>query len=302
MPFLEKSNWVVLVVAVPTLLIYLALVVPQVLSEPVAEIPWVEPMILAIVGFVVANILGNVVFAALNPREAELNDQRDQEIDRFGERVGNWLIVAGAIAALILAMARADHFWIADHRSPDTVSRQHLRRVNVGLSEAEAKSEHWYREIFIHSEIYRRLPDVGAVVHTHAPHSIALGTLSGADRVRPTTNPGANLGAFIPIYPQTGLIETPENAQKLAGTLQGQNGVLLRGHGAVVVGGTLEQAVLRAIYLELEARYQLMARAAGVPLFYGPEETARFSKTTAVEHAWDYYVEKVQALLPPKGQ
>jgi len=114
MPFLEKSNWVVLVVAVPTLLIYLALVVPQVLSEPVAEIPWVEPMILAIVGFVVANILGNVVFAALNPREAELSDQRDQEIDRFGERVGNWLIVAGAIAALVLAMARADHFWIAN--------------------------------------------------------------------------------------------------------------------------------------------------------------------------------------------
>jgi hypothetical protein len=66
------------------------------------------------VGFVAAIILGNVVFAALNPRDAELNDQRDQEIDRFGERVGNWLIVAGAIAALVLAMARADHFWIAN--------------------------------------------------------------------------------------------------------------------------------------------------------------------------------------------
>ncbi len=68
MTFLEKSNWVVLVVAVPTLLVYVAVVVPQVLSEPIAEVSWVQPMIVAIVGFVVANVLGNVVAAASNPR------------------------------------------------------------------------------------------------------------------------------------------------------------------------------------------------------------------------------------------
>jgi hypothetical protein len=105
---------VTLVVSVPTLLIYAALVVPQVLSTPIAEVSWVQPMIFTIVGFVVANILGNVVAAASNPREADKNDQRDREIDHFGERVGNWLIIAGSIAALVLAMAMADQFWIAN--------------------------------------------------------------------------------------------------------------------------------------------------------------------------------------------
>jgi uncharacterized membrane protein len=114
MAFLEKSNWVVLVVGVPTLLVYLVVVVPQLLGQPIAEVAWVEPMIATIVVFVVANILGNVVAAASNPREADRNDERDREINRFGERVGNWLIVAGSIAALVLAMARADHFWIAN--------------------------------------------------------------------------------------------------------------------------------------------------------------------------------------------
>ena len=114
MTFLEKSNWVVLVVAVPTLLVYAALIVPQVLSRPIAEVSWVQPMILAIVAFVVANVLGNVVAAATNPTEADKNDERDREIDRFGERVGNWLLVAGTIGALVLAMAEADHFWIAN--------------------------------------------------------------------------------------------------------------------------------------------------------------------------------------------
>ena len=114
MTFLEKSNWVVLIVGVPTILLYAVLVVPQVLSEPITEVSWVEPMILAIVGFIVANVLGNVAAAASNPREADRKDQRDQEIDRFGERIGNWLIAAGAIAALVLAMAEAEHFWIAN--------------------------------------------------------------------------------------------------------------------------------------------------------------------------------------------
>jgi hypothetical protein len=114
MAFLEKSNWVVLVVGVPTLLVYLVVVVPQVLGQPIAEVAWVQPMIATIVVFVVANIVGNVVAAASNPREADRNDERDREIDRFGERIGTWLIVAGSIAALVLAMARADHFWIAN--------------------------------------------------------------------------------------------------------------------------------------------------------------------------------------------
>jgi hypothetical protein len=114
MAFVEKSNWVVLVVSVPTLLVYAALVVPQVLSQPIAEVAWVQPMIFTIAGFVVANVLGNVVAAASNPSEADKNDERDREIDQFGERVGNWLIVAGSLTALVLAMARADHFWIAN--------------------------------------------------------------------------------------------------------------------------------------------------------------------------------------------
>ena len=114
MTFLEKSNWVVLIVGVPTLLVYMAVVVPQVLGKSIAEVSWVQPMIFTIAGFVVANILGNVVAAATNPREAAKNDQRDREIDHFGERVGNWLMIAGSIIALVLAMTTADRFWIAN--------------------------------------------------------------------------------------------------------------------------------------------------------------------------------------------
>ena len=41
-----------------------------VLSKPIAEVSWVQPMIFAIVGSIVANVLGNVVAAVSNPGEA----------------------------------------------------------------------------------------------------------------------------------------------------------------------------------------------------------------------------------------
>jgi NADH:ubiquinone oxidoreductase subunit 6 (subunit J) len=114
MTFLEKSNWVALVVAVPTLIFYAAMVVPQALSRPIAEVSWVQPMIYTIVAFILLNILGNIVAAASNPKEAEAKDQRDKEIDHFGERVGSTLIIAGSCVALFVAMAKGDHFWIAN--------------------------------------------------------------------------------------------------------------------------------------------------------------------------------------------
>jgi len=114
MAFLEKSNWVVLVVAVVTLVTYGGTIVGQVLSEPVAEIGWVQPMIYSIVGFVVLNVVGNVIAAATNPKEADKSDQRDKEINAYGERVGNYLVIAGAIVALALTMVAADRFWIGN--------------------------------------------------------------------------------------------------------------------------------------------------------------------------------------------
>ena len=114
MAFLEKGNWVVLLVAVVTLLTYGGTTASQALSKPVAEIGWVQPMIVSIVAFIVANILGMIIVAASNPKEADKSDQRDKEIDRFGERVGNYLIIAGSCGALVLAMAEADRFWIGN--------------------------------------------------------------------------------------------------------------------------------------------------------------------------------------------
>jgi hypothetical protein len=48
---------------VPTLVVHVALVVPRVRGKPIAEVAWVQPMIVAFIAFIVANIVGNVVAA-----------------------------------------------------------------------------------------------------------------------------------------------------------------------------------------------------------------------------------------------
>ncbi len=185
-------------------------------------------------------------------------------------------------------------FRISDHRSPNEVTVDHIKEVEIEITPEAVEEQGLYREVFIHSSIYRELPEVKAIVHTHAPYAVALGTLQRSDnnKVFPTTNPGANLGNFIPVFQPVGLISTPEKGMALARTLQGQNGVLLRGHGTVVVGTTLEQAVLRAIYLEFEARTQIRSRSAGEPIPYTTSESDLFKRTVAVEHAWHYYLDK----------
>ncbi len=114
MAFLEKSNWVVLALVPVALVIYLAMLLPAMQGKTIAEVDFAGPMIVNIVFFIVANIIGNIVAAITNPAEADKKDQRDKEIERHGERVGNSMIIIGSCAALFLAMARQDYFWIAN--------------------------------------------------------------------------------------------------------------------------------------------------------------------------------------------
>ena len=114
MAFHEKANWVILLVSIPVLVVYLVIILPQALTEPIGDVPFAQPMVGAIVAFIALCIAGMILAAATNPAEAEKQDERDTQIDQLGERVGNSLIAVGSVVALILALIEADHFWIAN--------------------------------------------------------------------------------------------------------------------------------------------------------------------------------------------
>ncbi len=114
MSFEEKSAWIMGVVATGSYGVYLAIVLGMAGTMPLAEVPYVAPLLWTIGASIVASIALHILLGIISPKEAGKKDQRDREIYRFGEYIGQSFVVIGGVAALLLAMAEVDHFWIAN--------------------------------------------------------------------------------------------------------------------------------------------------------------------------------------------
>ena len=71
-------------------------------------------MVWTIVGAIAAGIVGGIVLGISSGKGGAQRDERDRQIERFGDRVGNGFVVIGGVGALVLALLSADHFWIAN--------------------------------------------------------------------------------------------------------------------------------------------------------------------------------------------
>ncbi|MBB2913004.1 hypothetical protein FHS43_004299 [Streptosporangium becharense] len=114
MPFEEKLAWIMAGVSTAAYATYLTLLLVRAGSTPLAEVPYVPAMLWTIGAAILAGIVLRVVAAAMAPQDAGQRDQRDREINRFGEHAGQSFVVVGGVVACVLAMARVDQFWIAN--------------------------------------------------------------------------------------------------------------------------------------------------------------------------------------------
>ena len=150
-------------------------------------------------------------------------------------------------------------------------------------------------EFHIHTEIYRRRPDVNAVAHTH-PLWSTLFSMAG-ERVQPVTMQAAVMGP-IQLFEKTASINQKSLAEELAATLGAHRVVMLRSHGAVVVGADIVEAFVLGIYLEETARRQYLARAIGTPYALAAAEVEKIGGSLRKPHllrkVWDYHHAKLR--------
>jgi hypothetical protein len=114
MSYEEKGTWVYLVACLGAYGVYLAIVLGRLASTPAAQVPYVSVLLWTTGGSILASIVGRILVETASPSGSRRSDVRDKEIYRFGEYASRWFIVAGAGAALGMAMARWDDFWIAN--------------------------------------------------------------------------------------------------------------------------------------------------------------------------------------------
>ena len=157
------------------------------------------------------------------------------------------------------------------------------------------------KEVQIHTAIYRARPDVGGVVHTHQTLATIFGVV--ARPILPILHVEAPLVAKgIPIYPSPELIETPELGDLVANTLADNPLCHLQGHGIVTVGKDVEEATIRAIWLERLARANLLAAQLGTPRVIPPDEIARLAAPmVGTDVRWAYYSSLLEDDAPLAG-
>lgn len=114
MSFEEKGTWVFAGIAIVLAVIYFATILGQLPTTAVGDIDYQGSMLAAIGATIVLTIVGYIGVAMSSPKDANQADERDRDINRFGEYVGGSLLAFGMIVPFALAMAEAPHFWIAN--------------------------------------------------------------------------------------------------------------------------------------------------------------------------------------------
>ena len=169
--------------------------------------------------------------------------------------------------------------YVAGHvtvRLPDGEGRFLMKPAGIGLEEmtpdniitVDREGERVggtmprHSEVFIHSEVLRVRSDIAAVVHTHPPHAVAFSSLGRP--LLPVGNDGAIFCAGVPVFSETtDLIINQARGRAVARCLGDHQALILRNHGIVTAGRSIEEAVWLALKLERACRVQLMAEAAG---------------------------------------
>lgn len=114
MTLTEKRAWITLVVTVVGYAAYVVTILRRVDGRSLPEVPYAGPMLTTIVIAMVAAIVAEILLAVANPRASRATDVRDRDISRLGEYVGQSFVAIGSVAALLMALAEWDWFWIAN--------------------------------------------------------------------------------------------------------------------------------------------------------------------------------------------
>jgi len=170
--------------------------------------------------------------------------------------------------------------------------------AKAGNKRAVTKIKNPPRETMIHAAIYNARRDVNSVVHTH--QTIATAFSVAGTPILPIYNQAAVFAPETPIFPSPRLIYTVQDGKEICQTLGDRAAMLLKGHGIVVCGDSLEYATVHAIYLERTAYMQFIAGCVGKPSIM-PQWEIDYMKENMMFRSYDAFA-YFKSLLPKNAQ
>ena len=122
----------------------------------------------------------------------------------------------------------------------------------------------------IHSAIHQARPDVVAAAHSHSRYGRAFSTLGRT--LEPLTQDSCIFFEDHALFDDyTGVVNDPDEGKRIAHALGGTKAAILRNHGLLTVGASVEEAVFWYVTMERTCEVELTARAAGEPVAMSDE-------------------------------
>jgi len=177
--------------------------------------------------------------------------------------------VAGHITARDPELS--DHFWV----NPFGMHFGHVRASDLILVNDHGEVVEGDRPVntaafAIHSQVHAARPDVVAAAHAHSVYGKSWSALG-----RPLDPITQDVCAFFEDHAvfddYTGVVLDIEEGKRIAHTLEGNKAIILRNHGLLTVGRSVEEAAWWFITMERSCQAQLLASSAGTPVLIDPE-------------------------------
>ncbi len=196
---------------------------------------------------------------------------------------------------------RPDRYFLARDTAAARVAEEDILEFALDGEPVDGQARSLPSERFLHAEIYAARPDVRAIVHSHSPAVIPFGLSSVP--LRPVYHMSSFLGTGVKVFEIrqiAGMTDLQIRNRALGRAAAEELGpgavMLMRGHGAVVVGETLPQAVFRAVYTDMNARLQAQAMALGTVTFLEAEEATLATATNdaVLLKSWDLWKRQIE--------
>ncbi|HTC63139.1 MAG TPA: class II aldolase/adducin family protein [Candidatus Saccharimonadales bacterium] len=188
-------------------------------------------------------------------------------------------------------------FFMSRARAPRLVTKEDILEFDLDSAPVDLRGLKPYSERFIHGCLYKSRPDVIAICHNHAHELLPLAVTKTV--MRPALHSAAVIGHVVPVWDirdefgdTNMLVTSNEMGNSLAAAVGKGKAALMRGHGSVVVGANIQDAVFTTFYLRLNAEIMIKAMSMGETITYlSPGEVDRsgelHSQPAAQGRAWE---------------
>ncbi len=198
-----------------------------------------------------------------------------------------------------------NRYFMARSIAPALVTPADIIEYDLDSNPCNANGRGSFLERFIHGEIFKARPDIMSVVHSHSPSVIPFGLVNVP--IQAMFHNAAFLAAGVPVFDirekfgaTDMLIGNGAKGVALAQVMGKKDIAMMRAHGSVACGPTLQTAVFRAVYTEVNARVQHWTNAlgGGAPVAALDSEEGLLADVvnqTAGMRAWDLWRSQVRA-------